>query len=319
MKKAYKKRTIVTGGAGFIGSNYLNYAVTRYPDELFINVDLMTYSADPRNVEVDKEPNYVFEKGDICDQPFMTSLFQKYQPTGIIHFAAESHVDQSILNPSTFARTNVIGTNVLAHLAREFEVPNFYFISTDEVYGELGIKDKPSTEAAPYAPRNPYSASKASAELFLISYHHTYGLPLIISRSSNVYGPRQDKSKLIPKSISNLLAGKKVPLYSRGQHIRNWLFVEDVVRAIDTIYRKGKNGEIYNIGGANELTNLAVIKKILRALKKTDAHISRVADRPGHDFRYALSNKKITKQLGWKPTTSFDDGIAKTIDFYAKR
>jgi dTDP-glucose 4,6-dehydratase len=319
MKKTFKKRTIVTGGAGFIGSNYLNYAVTRYPDELFINVDMLTYSADPKNVEVDTAPNYVFEKGDICDATFMANVFEKYKPQGIIHFAAESHVDQSILNPSTFDRTNVVGTNVLAYLAREHNLSTFYFISTDEVYGSLGLKDAPCTEESPIAPRNPYSASKASAELFLLSFKHTYGLPLIISRSSNVYGPRQDKTKLIPKFITQLLSGKKAPLYARGQHIRTWLYVEDAVEAIDKIYRKGKLGEIYNIGGVSELTNLAVTKLILDQLQKKNSDISYVADRPGHDFRYALSNKKITKALGWKPKTNFSDGIKKTIEFYAKR
>ncbi len=319
MKNKFQWRTIVTGGAGFIGSSYLNYAVKKYPRELFINVDLLTYAADVRNITVQERKNYAFEKADICDRATMTNIFEKYRPTHIIHFAAESHVDQSITDPSLCVRTNVDGTNALLQLARDYKLSRFHLISTDEVYGELAVGDEPSTEASPYRPRNPYSASKASAELLFISYRNTYGLPGVITRSSNNYGPRQDASKFIPKFISCLLLGKKVPLYASGENIRSWLYVDDNVRAIDLVFRRGKDGETYNIGGMDEHTNLEVTKTLLHALKKTEKEIEFVADRPGHDFRYALSNEKIERELGWKPRISFEDGIKKTIAFYKKR
>lgn len=319
MENKYKTRTIVTGGAGFIGSNYLNYAVKKYPRELFINVDALTYAADMRNVTVGGRKNYVFEKADICDVALMTAIFTKYKPTHLIHFAAESHVDQSILDPSLCIRTNVDGTNTLLRLARNFKLARFHLISTDEVYGSLKKDDVPRTESSPYNPRNPYSASKAAAELLLMSYMQTYKLPGVITRSSNNYGPNQDATKLIPKFINNLLSGKKLPLYATGEHIRDWLYVDDSVRAIDLVFRKGKNGEVYNIGGMQDYTNLDVTKMLLKILKKSEGEIEYVADRPGHDFRYALSNKKIERELGWKQTTTFETGIKKTTAFYEKR
>ena len=319
MKQLYKKRTIVTGGAGFIGSNYLNYAVKKYPRELFINVDALTYAADVRNITVQDKKNYRFEKADICDRAGMAALFEKYQPTHLLHFASETHVDQSILEPSLCIKTNVEGTHNLLLLARDHKLARFHLVSTDEIYGHLERHDEPFTEESPYNPRNPYSASKAAAELLFKSYWNTYGLPGVITRSSNNYGPRQDPTKLIPKFITNLLEGKKVPLYAKGEHLRDWLYVDDDVRAIDGVFRKGRDGEIYNIGGSSEYTNLEVTRTLLRMLRKTEKEIEYVADRAGHDFRYALSSKKIGKELGWKPRMRFEDGIRKTIVFLKKR
>ncbi|MDO8482031.1 MAG: dTDP-glucose 4,6-dehydratase [bacterium] len=318
MRNEFEKRTLVTGGAGFIGSNYLNYAVKKYPRELFINVDLLTYAGDLRNIAVKDRGNYVFEKDDICDIVSMTAIFDKYKPTQIIHFAAETHVDQSITNPSLCIRTNVGGTNNLLQLARDYKLSRFHLISTDEVYGELNIDSAPFTEKSPYNPRNPYSASKASAELLVLSYGQTYNLPFVITRSSNNYGPGQDVTKLIPRFINNLLQGKKVPLYATGKNIRSWLYVEDNVRATDLVFRKGKDGEVYNIGSEEELTNLEVTKALLHILGKTEKEIAYVADRPGHDFRYALSSEKIAGELGWKPSVSFAEGIKRTVAFYKK-
>ncbi len=319
MKHLFKKRTLVTGGAGFIGSNYLNYAVKKYPRELFVNVDALTYAADVRNVTVSKSKNYVFEKADICDRATMTAIFEKYAPTHLIHFASETHVDQSITDPSLCIKTNVEGTNELLLLARDHKLSRFHLVSTDEVYGELAADDAPLAEESPYNPRNPYSASKAAAELLVMSYRNTYGLPSVITRSSNNYGPRQDATKLIPKFITNLLQGKKVPLYAAGENIRDWLYVDDNVRALDLVFRKGKDGEVYNIGGSSEYTNLEVTKTLLRMLRKTEKEIEYVADRAGHDFRYALSSEKIGRELGWKPRMRFADGIKKTISFFRKR
>ncbi len=319
MAHKFPKRIVVTGGSGFIGSTYLNHAVKKYPRELFINVDSLTYAADPRNVTVHKRKNYAFEKADICDVSAMTAIFERYEPTHLIHFAAESHVDLSIADSEKCVRTNVDGTNTLLRLARDHKLSRFHLISTDEVYGDLTANEQSFSEGSPYDPRNPYSASKASAELMLAAYQHTFGLPGIISRSSNNYGPRQDATKLIPKFVHTLLQGKKVPLYASGQQIRTWLYVDDSVRAIDLVFRKGRDGEIYNIGGSEEYTNLEVTKRLLRILKKTERAIDYVADRPGHDFRYALSSKKIEKELGWKPHMRFEDGIKKTVAFYKKR
>ncbi|MDO8561322.1 MAG: dTDP-glucose 4,6-dehydratase [bacterium] len=316
MKHLFKKRTIVTGGAGFIGSNYLNYVVKKYPRELFINVDVLTYASDLRNVKVQKRKNYVFEKADVCDNAAMTAIFDTYEPTHLIHFAAETHVDHSIIDPGLCIKTNVEGTNNLLRLARDYKVSRFHLISTDEVYGDLETDSAPFTEDSPYNPRNPYSASKAAAELLIQSYGHTYKLPFVITRSSNNYGPGQDATKLIPKFTSNLLEGKKVPLYATGGNIRSWLYVEDNVRATDMVFRKGENGEIYNIGSREEYTNLEVAKKLLHILRKTEKEIEYVADRPGHDFRYALRSKKIERALGWKPRVRFAEGIKKTVAFY---
>jgi dTDP-glucose 4,6-dehydratase len=319
MEKKYNRRVLVTGGMGFIGSNYLNSVVPKRTRDLFINVDALTYAADVRNITVDTRSNYIFEKADITDHAQMAQIFEKHKPTHIVHFAAETHVDQSIADPSLCVRTNVDGTNALLQLSRDAGIKLFHLVSTDEVYGELTI-DAPSTkENAPYRPRNPYSASKAAAELLTLSYYWTYGLPVVITRSSNNYGPNQDRTKLIPKFISLLLEGKKVPLYATGSNIRDWIYVEDNVLAIDLVFTRGKVGEIYNIGGEEELTNLDVTKTILKHLNKTESEIEFVADRAGHDFRYSLSNEKIRQELKWKQKTKFSNGILKTIAFYKKR
>ncbi len=319
MKGHYKKRTLVTGGAGFIGSNYLNYAVKKYPDELFINIDSLTYAADLTNVSVDTASNYHFEKCDIRDEVALTHIFETYVPTAIIHFAAESHVDQSIENPGIFVETNIVGTDTLARLARESKIERFHFISTDEVYGDLSVEGEPFTELSPYNPRNPYSASKASAELILLSHFRTYGLPVVITRSSNTYGPHQDVTKLIPRFVTNLILGKKIPLYGDGKNIRSWLYVEDCVRGIDVVFRGGKIGETYNIGSDEELANIEVARILLKNLGKTEKEIEPVTDRLGHDFRYALSSAKVAQELGWKPHMAFAEGIEKTIAFYKQK
>ncbi len=308
----------MTGGAGFIGSNYLNFAVPKYPSELFINVDLLTYAADIRNVSVANHANYIFEKADIGDFAVMQNIFEKYKPTHVLHFAAETHVDLSISNPSVCIHTNVDGTNTLLQLARDHHIHRFHLISTDEVYGELKKDDPSFTEQSPYRPRNPYSASKAGAELLLFSYMRTYSMPGIITRSSNNYGPHQDETKLIPKFITYLLNNKKVPLYALGENIRDWLYVEENVRAIDLVFRQGVPGEAYNIGGDQEYSNLEVTRQILKLLNKSEAYIEFVTDRAGHDFRYSLSNSKI-KKLGWKPKVRFAEGIKKTVAFYKKK
>lgn len=319
MKDPYAKRIFVTGGAGFIGSNYLNYVVPKYPDELFVNLDALTYAADLRNVLVDDQPNYVFEKVDINDAAALKRLFEKYEPTKIIHFAAESHVDQSITNPSVFAQTNVIGTNNLAYLARDAGVERFHFISTDEVYGDLQ-KDEPAfTETSPYRPSSPYSASKAAAELLVLSYMRTYDLPVVITRSANNYGPNQDRTKLMPKFIMNLLEDKKVPLYATGENIRTWLYVSDNVEATDLVFRKGRTGEVYDIAGPEELSNMQVTKTLLDLLGKDESSIEYVTDRLGHDFRYALTGDKLANEFGWRPKTTFAQGLAKTIAYYKKK
>lgn len=316
---SYKKRIVVTGGAGFIGSHYLNKFVVAYPDTLFINIDSLTYAANIDNIKIDKEINYIFEKADIRNISNLRKIFKKYQPTDIIHFAAESHVDLSIKNPSLFIETNVMGTHNLLILAREFKTKRFLFISTDEVYGALATKKGVFTEDSPLMPRNPYSASKAAADRLVHSYHHTFGLDIIITRSSNNYGPHQDKSKLIPLFTTNLSRGKKVPLYGEGAQIRDWLFVEDNIRAIDLVFQSGKSGEVYNIAGNTELSNLELTKKLLAFHKLDNSYIMYVPDRPGHDFRYSLDCTKIKVELGWKPAVSFDEGLLITLSFYKNK
>lgn len=319
MAKKYSRRILVTGGMGFIGSNYLNLCVPQYPNDLFVNVDLLTHAADIRNITVDSQPNYFFEKADIVDKERMEELFEKYDFTHVIHFAAETHVDHSIVDSSACVRTNVAGTDVLLQLARDAKVKRFLLVSTDEVYGSLGLTDAPFTELSPLQPRNPYSASKAGAELLAYSYYTTFKLPIVITRSSNNYGPNQDRTKLIPKFIYLLLEGKKVPLYATGSNVRDWVYVEDNARGIDLVFTKGRVGEVYNIGGREEYTNMHVTEQILKHLKKTKRDIEYVADRPGHDFRYAMSNAKIEKELGWKPKINFETGMKKTIAFFKKR
>ncbi|MFA6295378.1 MAG: dTDP-glucose 4,6-dehydratase [Candidatus Paceibacterota bacterium] len=317
----YKKTIIITGGLGFIGSNYLNKYVLKYPEYLFINIDCITYAANIANIKISKTKNYKFEKVDIRDLPSLENIFKKYKPTDIIHFAAESHVDLSIANPSIFVETNIIGTHNLLLLAKKYSLNRFYQVSTDEVYGSLGKKDKPFTTSSLLAPNSPYSASKASADMLVRSYNKTFGLNVVISRCSNNFGPNQDKTKLIPKFISLLLQNKKVPLYAKGENIRDWIYVEDHIDAIDLIFHKGKSGGVYNIGGNAEMTNMEIVKKLLAQTGhgknlNDGSLIEYVSDRPGHDFRYAIDTSEIKKELGWKPKYSFEAGLKKTVDYY---
>ena len=311
-----EKTILVTGGAGFIGSNYLNKFVPKYKDYFFINVDILTYAADLNNLKVGLLDNYKFEKVDIRDIKDLEKVFAKHKPTDIINFAAESHVDFSIKNPAIFIETNVNGTNNLLTLAKKYKISRFHQISTDEVYGQLKTKKGKFKETDILDPGSPYSASKAAADLLVKAYNKTFGLNTVITRSSNNYGPNQDVSKLIPKFITNLLDDKKVPLYAKGDNIRDWIYVEDNIDAIDLVFHKGKVGEIYNIGGSCEKTNLEITKILLNLLNKDENYIESVPDRLGHDFRYALNIDKIQNELGWKPKYNFEEAIRKTIKFY---
>lgn len=315
----YKKTILVTGGAGFIGSNYLNKFVPRYKDYFFINIDALTYAADLNNLTVSSADNYKFEKVDIRDIKTLEQIFVRYNPTDIIHFAAETHVDFSIKNPAIFIETNINGTHNLLFLAKKYRINRFHQISTDEVYGQLKTKTGKFKETNNLDPSSPYSASKTAAELLVSAYHKTFGLNTVVTRSSNNYGPNQDPSKFIAKCITNLLDNRKIPLYGTGQNIRDWLYVEDNIDAIDLVFHKAKAGGIYNVGGQCEKTNLEVIDTLLKLLHRDKSFIKYVADRPGHDFRYALDINKIRKELGWSPRYSFEDGIKKTITFYKER
>jgi len=316
MKSDFQKRILVTGGLGFIASNFLNKFVLKYPNHLFINVDCLTYAGNPKNISVSKNANYFFEKKDIRDLQAMEKVFKKHKPTDIIHFAAESHVDFSIKNPSIFIETNVLGTHNLLSLSVKYGVQRFHQVSTDEVYGSLGKKDSAFRKESPLLPNSPYSASKASADLLVRSYNKTFGLNTVITRCSNNYGPNQDKSKLIPKVINNALKNKRIPVYGKGENVRDWIYVEDHIDAIDLVFRKGKNGEIYNIGGENEFSNIGIIKKILKMLGKSESLIQFVEDRKGHDFRYSIDNSEIERELDWRPKVPFSLGLQKTINFY---
>jgi dTDP-glucose 4,6-dehydratase len=312
----FTRTLFVTGGAGFIGSNYLNKYVPRYPKYRFVNIDALTYAAKKTNINVASLANYVFEKADIRDAEKLEKLFVQYCPTGIIHFAAESHVDMSIKDPNIFIETNIIGTNNLLSLAKKYGVGRFHHISTDEVYGALKDKKGIFTEKSTIAPRNPYSASKAGADVMVMAYHETFGMDTIITRSSNNYGPNQDTTKLIPSFITKLLKGEQVPLYGNGENIRDWLYVEDNIDAIDLVFHKGKSGNVYNIGGNCELANITVVNKLLKLTGRGASSIRYVEDRLGHDFRYALSSEKLTKAFGWKPKVNFEKGIKQTFFFY---
>lgn len=317
--KQYNKTIIVTGGAGFIGSNYINIISKKYPSYFFIVVDCITDAGSLDNIKVLKEKNVALEKVDIRNVRELEIVFKKYHPTHIIHFAAESHVDTSITNPSLFVETNILGTNNLLTLAHSFKILRFHHISTDEVYGSLSKNDPPFTENSPILPNNPYSASKAGADMLMRAYSRTFGLEIVITRSSNNYGPNQDTTKLIPYFITSLLDNKKVPLYSKGQNIREWIFVEDHIDAIDLVFHKGNSGEIYNIPGYSEHTNKEITDLLLKYTNKSSKYIMYVQDRLGHDFRYALSGHKIWRELGWKPGTPLKKGIKKTFEYYMKK
>jgi dTDP-glucose 4,6-dehydratase len=310
------KTILITGGAGFIGSNFLNKYVLNYPQIHFVNLDKLTYAGHLDNLKpVEKSENYTFVQGDICDLPFLEKLFEKYNFEAIIHFAAESHVDLSITNPGLFVEVNVLGTHNLLALSRKHNLKRFHHVSTDEVYGELGDAGY-FTETTHLAPNSPYSASKAGSDLLVRSYVETFGFDATISRCSNNYGPNQDLSKLIPKFVTNLIKGDKVPLYKDGKNIRDWLFVEDHNDAIWEIFTKAKKGSVYNIGGNNEKSNMDITKTLLQKLNRDESYIEYVADRLGHDFRYAIDASKIKNDLGWSPKYNFETGITKTIEFY---
>lgn len=312
-------KILVTGGAGFIGSNFVYYELDNYPNDEVICLDKLTYAGNLETLEVAmKNPKFKFVKGDIADRAFVDELFASEKPDVVVNFAAESHVDRSIENPEIFLQTNVIGTSVLMDACRKYGNIRYHQVSTDEVYGDLPLDrlDLFFTETTPLHTSSPYSASKASADLLVQAYYRTYKLPVTISRCSNNYGPYHFPEKLIPLMIANALNDKKLPVYGKGENVRDWLYVEDHCSAIDLIIRKGKIGEVYNIGGHNERTNLEVVKTIIRELGKSEDLIEFVTDRPGHDRRYAIDPIKIHNELGWLPATKFDDGIKKTIDWY---
>lgn len=334
------KTILVTGGAGFIGSNFVPYFLENHADCKLINLDLITYAGELKNLqEIENNPRYEFVKGDICDRELVESLFSKNHIDGVIHFAAESHVDNSISGPGEFIRTNVVGTFTLLDVARttwmegpfkirdEYKNARFHHISTDEVYGTLGDEGL-FTEETPYAPNSPYSASKASSDLIVRSYFHTYGMNVVTTNCSNNYGPKQHNEKLIPTIIRKALSQQGIPVYGQGTNIRDWLYVLDHCKGIDLVYHKGKSGETYNIGGRNERNNMFIVKHICELLDKKrplasgesyKKFITFVADRPGHDLRYAIDATKIEKDLGWKADENFETGIVKTVEWYLNR
>ena len=310
---------IVTGGAGFIGSNFIFYMLRHHPEDRVICLDKLTYAGNLSTLRpVMDNPKFRFVKLDICDREGVYRLFEEEKPDIVVNFAAESHVDRSIENPEVFLKTNILGTQVLMDACRKYGIKRYHQVSTDEVYGDLPL-DRPDmffTEETPIHTSSPYSASKASADLLVQAYHRTYGLPVTISRCSNNYGPYHFPEKLIPLMIANALADKPLPVYGEGLNVRDWLYVEDHCRAIDMIIHNGRVGEVYNIGGHNEKTNIYIVKKILELLGKPESLITYVTDRKGHDLRYAIDPTKIHNELGWLPETMFDDGIVKTVQWY---
>ena len=318
------KTVLITGGMGFIGSNFIRYYHQNHPQDEIVNLDKLTYSANPENLrDLSSEPRYRFIQGDILDEALLSRIGREYPFQSVVHFAAESHVDRSILGSKEFIQTNVLGTHTLLEFFKQYWQnilsgdPGFRFlhISTDEVYGTLGVEGI-FTEATAFSPNSPYSASKAGADLLVRAYFETYGLPTLIVRPSNNYGPYQFPEKFIPLMITNLLEDKPIPVYGRGENIRDWLFVEDACQAIDQVLFKGKIGEAYNIGGESERPNIEVARQVLSFLKKGEEHLQFVTDRPGHDLRYALSNDKIKKEIGWHPAVNFSEGLSRTVQWY---
>ena len=323
------KSILVTGGAGFIGSHLVRYWTRKYPDTHVVNLDKLTYAGNLENLkDVEESPNYTFVKGDIVDEKLLGELFARYRFEGVIHLAAESHVDRSIANPIEFIRTNILGTVTLINAARhawngDFENKLFYHVSTDEVYGSLGTEGY-FTETTRYDPRSPYSASKASSDHLVRAYFHTYGLPVVISNCSNNYGGYQFPEKLIPLVINNIRQHKSLPIYGKGENVRDWLYVDDHVAAIDLIFHKGKKGETYNVGGHNEKQNIELVKLLCRIVDKklgrpegeAERLITYVQDRAGHDLRYAIDSSKLAGTLGWKPSVTFEEGMERTVAWY---
>ncbi|MGL2995237.1 dTDP-glucose 4,6-dehydratase [Flavobacterium sp. TSSA_36] len=323
------KKILITGGAGFIGSHVVRRFVTKYPDYHIFNLDALTYAGNLENIkDIEKAPNYTFVKGDITDEAFINDLFATHQFDGVLHLAAESHVDRSITDPLAFVKTNVFGTMILLNAAKNlwkdnFEGKRFYHISTDEVYGTLGAEGL-FTETTPYDPNSPYSASKASSDHFVRAYGETYGLPYILTNCSNNYGPFHFPEKLIPLFINNIIHNKPLPVYGDGNYTRDWLFVKDHAVAIDLVFHKGTNHETYNIGGFNEWKNIDLVKVLCRIMDEklgrpegsSQRLITYVKDRPGHDLRYAIDATKINQELGWSPSVTFEEGLAQTIDWY---
>jgi len=312
-------KLLVTGGAGFIGSNFILYWLKKYPQDKIVNLDKLTYAGNLENLKsVEKNPNYEFVQGDICNPQLVNSLINNNQIDTIVHFAAESHVDRSILDPAPFIKTNIEGTYVLLEAALKNKLKRFHHISTDEVFGALPLETKEKfNDLTPYHPRSPYSASKAASDHLVHAYYTTYNLPVTISNCSNNYGPYQFPEKLIPLAITNVLEGKKVPVYGDGLYVRDWLYVEDHCQAIDLILQKGKIGETYLIGGLTvDISNIEIVKKILKIMKKDESEIEFVKDRPGHDRRYAIDWSRINKELSWKPEHNFDEYLALTINWY---
>ncbi|WP_242696512.1 dTDP-glucose 4,6-dehydratase [Longitalea luteola] len=329
---AFSKKIMITGGAGFIGSHVVRLFINKYPDYLIVNADALTYAGNLENLkDVEHAANYRFERADITDAASIEALFDKYAFDAVIHLAAESHVDRSIIDPLAFVKTNVLGTATLLHICRKYwekspmkmEGKRFYHVSTDEVYGSLG-EEGFFREETPYDPRSPYSASKASSDHFVMAWYHTYGLPVVMSNCSNNYGSYHFPEKLIPLMINNIRNNKPLPVYGKGENVRDWLFVEDHARAIDVIFHRGKTGDKYNVGGFNEWKNIDLVHLLCKIM---DAKLGRpegtsaklityVKDRPGHDLRYAIDATKLNKELGWKPSLQFEEGLEKTVDWY---
>lgn len=325
-----KRNILITGGAGFIGSHVVRLFVNKYPEYHIVNLDKLTYAGNLANLkDIENQPNYTFVKADICDFEKMMELFKTYSIDGVIHLAAETHVDRSIKDPFAFAQTNVMGTLSLLQAAKvswegHFDGKRFYHISTDEVYGALPFDGTFFTETTKYDPHSPYSASKASSDHFVRSFHDTHGLPIVVTNCSNNYGPYQFPEKLIPLFINNIRHGKPLPVYGKGENVRDWLYVVDHARAIDLIFHEGKNAETYNIGGFNEWKNIDLIKVIIKTVDRllgnaegtSEKLITYVTDRAGHDLRYAIDSNKLKKELGWEPSLQFEEGIEKTVRWY---
>ena len=332
----FQRNILVTGGAGFIGSHVVRRLVQRYPDYRIVNLDCLTYAGNLDNfADVVSAPNYCFEQADICDAVRVAEIFRKYNIDGVLHLAAESHVDRSIADPTAFARTNVMGTLTLLHAACEswrasesgFEGKRFHHISTDEVYGALPLDGGMFTEQTPYAPHSPYSASKASSDHFVRAFHDTYGLPVVITNCSNNYGPAQYPEKLIPLFIQNIVEGRPLPVYGKGENVRDWLYVEDHAEALDLVFHNGADGVSYNVGGNNEWRNIDLVRTLIRITDRelgraegaSESLITYVTDRAGYDLRYAIDSSKLQRELGWAPRTSFAEGLTRTVRWYLAR